>query len=313
MASKSPIENSHWTLNLHLHQSLISLEEKRPRHSFGIELPSMQPQRCLFSSSRALRSVFMQAVAPHHSTTRLPIYLVSPRLFSTTTPALYIRSRPKPGGGGKNEAKVSRLPADNAIPYKYVRIAECHKHGLQPETADSKSGLSAPQRTADVLQGLNRQMYSLVMVALPSRRKRADDEEDEEEPQTLDALADQEMKDVPVCRIIDKFAHAKAADEKEKAARKKELNRKELELNWAIAPNDLQHRLKQLREFLAKGKRVELMLAKKKRGRAATRDEGEALLAALRESAVEVGAKEVKVEGDFPGVVNLVFEGKAEK
>jgi translation initiation factor IF-3 len=181
---------------------------------------------------------------------------------------------------------------------------------LQPEKEDSKSDLSAPQRTADILRGLNRQKYSLVMVALPSRRRAAEEEEEGEE--TLDTLAEREKKNIPVCRIIDKFAYAKAADEKEKVARKKELNRKELELNWAIAPNDLQHRLKQFREFLSKGRRVELMLAKKRHGRKATKEEGDTLMATLRTTAEEVGAKEVKLDGKFPGVVNLIFEGKAD-
>ncbi|KAK9773766.1 hypothetical protein SCAR479_09407 [Seiridium cardinale] len=268
----------------------------------------MQPRRCLFSPSRALRSVFLPTHLEATSTARPPFYLLSPRLFSTTTPQLYIRSRPKPTGAGG--PKPSRLPSDNAIPYRWVRIADCRAHGLQPEKEDSTSDLSAPQRTADILKGLNRQKYSLVMVAVPSRR-RAPAESEEGEDESLQAQAAKERQNAPVCRIMDKFAFAKAAEEKEKAARQKELNRKELELNWAIAPNDLQHRLRQFRDFLEKGKRVELMLAKKKRGRRATKEEGDTLVAALKETAEGVGAKQVKMDGNFPGIVNMVFEGKA--
>lgn len=312
----------------------------------------MRPARCLCSPSRALRSVFLPAqldmastttarAVAANSSTRLPTYLLSPRLFSTSSPQLYIPKGPKRafnpgggggsgggkggsggGGGGGSKKAGGNLPRDNAIPYRWIRVAECEEHGMQPEHPNSN--LSAPMRARDVLRRLDRAQYSLVMVALPpsqQRRTRSDNdqegeegiEEEEPEAQTLEELEDREMRDSPVCRIIDKQRHAREAEARKKEARKKELNRKELELNWAIAPNDLQYRLKQLRGFLEKGRRVELMVAKKRGGRAATADEARALMEALAEAATEVGATEVKREGRFPGVARIIYEGKRPK
>ncbi|KAI0124284.1 hypothetical protein BJ170DRAFT_638749 [Xylariales sp. AK1849] len=272
----------------------------------------MHPARCcLFNPSRALRNVFLSS---HDTTTHtmaaaatsIP-YLFNPRLFSTTKPRLRSFGKPKPKDGSNPAgAKFSRFPADNAIPFKYIRISDTETNTL-----------SEPQRTSDVLKGLDRAKYTLVMVASPPRSKPADADADAGSAGgdgegaggvTLDTMTTPQQP-AAICRIIDKFAYAKATEEKEKAARRKELNRKELELNWAIAANDLTHRLKQLKDFLAKGKRVEVMLAKKRRGRPATAEEGNTLLERLSEAAQETSAKEVKREGSFPGVVKVVFEG----
>ncbi|KAI0167339.1 hypothetical protein BJ166DRAFT_519665 [Pestalotiopsis sp. NC0098] len=298
----------------------------------------MRPARCLCSPSRALRSVFLPAqldmaatttawAAAANSSTRLPTYLLSPRLFSTSSPQLYIPKRAKPafspgggGGGGGSKKAGGNLPRDNAIPYRWIRIAECEAHGMRPENPNSN--LSAPVLARDILRGLDRAQYTLEMVALPpsqQRKQRSNEEgqeegiEEEPEAQTLDELEDREMRDSPVCRIVDKQRHKREAEARAKEARKKELNRKELELNWAIAPNDLQHRLKQLRGFLEKGRRVELMVAKKRGGRVATADEARLLMDALSETATEVGATEVKREGKFPGVARIIYEGKRPK
>ncbi|ETS80307.1 hypothetical protein PFICI_07836 [Pestalotiopsis fici W106-1] len=286
----------------------------------------MRPAHCLFSPSRALRSVFLPAqLEMATNITRLPVYLLAPRLFSTSSPRSFIRSRPKPpssgggGGGQKQGGKLpSNLPSDNAIPYTWIRVAECQKHGMKP--MNPNTDLSIPLRARDVLRNLDRAKYTLVMVALPpSKQRRQDDEEaqDEEDvedqPRTPQELEERERRDSPVCRIIDKQAHVRDQEDKAKEARRKELNRKEIELNWAIAPNDLQHRLKQMRAFLEKGKRVEIMIAKKRGGRVATADEAAALLEALKEAAAETKATQVKITGQFPAVVRLIYEGKAPK
>ncbi|OQU99931.1 Translation initiation factor IF-3, domain-containing protein [Cladophialophora immunda] len=73
----------------------------------------------------------------------------------------------------------------------------------------------------------------------------------------------------------------------------KEKRPKQLELNWAISANDLQLKMKQMQEFLKKGKKVELLLANKRHQRKASQAEAEALLKAVREKIEEVGAAEV--------------------
>ncbi|OAP62573.1 hypothetical protein AYL99_01800 [Fonsecaea erecta] len=73
----------------------------------------------------------------------------------------------------------------------------------------------------------------------------------------------------------------------------KEKRPKQLELNWAISANDLQLKMKQMQEFLKKGKKVELLLANKRHQRKASQEEAETLLKNVREKIEEVGAAEV--------------------
>jgi translation initiation factor IF-3 len=121
----------------------------------------------------------------------------------------------------------------------------------------------------------------------------------------------------PICKIVDK----KVLREQEQVARKPVKSKapsatiKQLELNWAIDPNDLNHRLNKMVEFLRKGWRVEVLLAPKKRGRRASPEEAEELLDKIREKAREVpGAKEIKaLEGKIGATVSLNFEGKLQK
>lgn len=195
---------------------------------------------------------------------------------------------------------ASRYPADDAIPYKFVKVA------------DENGALSPPQRTSDVLKSLDLEKYSLVMKAPPPQKK--GEEEDDGAEGEEESLSFQDMPlaepEAAICRIIDKFAFAKMMEEKEKEARRKKLNTKELELNWAIAPNDLGHKITQLEGFLSKGKTVEVMMAKKRGGRVATPEEGEALIERLEEAAAGKGANVAKREGNFPGIVKIKFEGR---
>ncbi|KAJ9604194.1 hypothetical protein H2200_011028 [Cladophialophora chaetospira] len=72
----------------------------------------------------------------------------------------------------------------------------------------------------------------------------------------------------------------------------KEKKPKQLELNWAISTNDLQLKMKQMHEFLQKGKKVELLLANKRHQRKASEEEAQALLKTVREKIDEAGASE---------------------
>jgi translation initiation factor IF-3 len=86
---------------------------------------------------------------------------------------------------------------------------------------------------------------------------------------------------------------------------------KNLELNWAIAGGDLKHRLERLKEFLREGRKVEILLGPKKRGKKATEQEANAVIKAVRDAAGECkGASEVKAEGTVGAVMTVVFEGR---
>lgn len=268
----------------------------------------MQSLRCVYSPAKALSRVFLPhleatAAAAGRPALRLPSTCFSPRLFSTT------RVRPKHFGGKKKAEKppsrkpISRFPTDNAIPYKWVVIA------------NPDGSLAQRQRTADVLRSLDRSKYTLAMVAPPVEPKKEEQDEEDLDADDADDLSAQQLEELaPVCRILDKHAHAKAAEEKEKEWRRKQKNLKELEINWAIDAHDLKHRLDRFLEFLEKGKRVEVTLARKRKSRPATPDEASALVDRFHECAAVVPAKCVTKVGQFPKMMTMAFEqSKAER
>ena len=93
---------------------------------------------------------------------------------------------------------------------------------------------------------------------------------------------------------------------------------KELELNWAIGPNDFRHKMDRLGQFLNEGRKVNILLEAKKRkgkGRDAAPDEAMALVERLKDFVQSLdGAKEYKeMEGVVGGRLQLYFIGKAVK
>lgn len=120
---------------------------------------------------------------------------------------------------------------------------------------------------------------------------------------------------VPTCRIVSKKEQYEQDKQKQKqrvAAKKNSAdNVKTLELNWAIDSNDLGHKLKRVEEFLGQGRKVEVVLAKKKGGKKANLEECESVVARIVETAEGVeGAKQLKkMEGKLGGVATLFFEG----
>ena len=125
---------------------------------------------------------------------------------------------------------------------------------------------------------------------------------------------------LPVCKIINKKdAYTIQKQRKEDAKERKKIADKEksvktLELNWAMDGNDLGHRLSKVEEFLRDGRRVEVILASKKRGRKASVEECNEVLKRIREVVGGVeGAKEAKgMEGKVGGFATLFFQGRAQ-
>lgn len=125
---------------------------------------------------------------------------------------------------------------------------------------------------------------------------------------------------LPVCKIINKKdAYTKQRQQKDDAKERKKVADKEksvktLELNWAMDTNDLGHRLSKVEEFLRDGRRVEVVLASKKRGRKASVEECKEVLRRIREVVGGVeGAKEGKgMEGKVGGFATLFFQGRAQ-
>jgi translation initiation factor IF-3 len=168
------------------------------------------------------------------------------------------------------------------------------------------SSLSPPQLLRDILNGLDKKTHTLVAVQVPppSLRSRFD------APPTTPAEGGPPT--IPICRIVDR----KAARDEKKAAKSKKasnpaLTLKTIELNWAIDAHDLDYRLKQLKGFLEKGYRVDVMLTGKRKKRRATPEEAKHTMERVRQAIEECeGAREWKdIEGKLGGQMMVYAEG----
>ncbi|KAF1849550.1 uncharacterized protein K460DRAFT_404764 [Cucurbitaria berberidis CBS 394.84] len=133
----------------------------------------------------------------------------------------------------------------------------------------------------------------------------------------VDNLGRIDSLNIPTCRVISKMELRAQHQRKLDILRRQAKNQstgpasKSLELNWAIAGGDLKHRLERLKEFLREGRKVDIMLGPKKKGRKATEEEAKGVIKAVRDAVVECkGAGEVKSEGQVGGVMTIVFEGR---
>lgn len=157
-----------------------------------------------------------------------------------------------------------------------------------------------PRTRYDILNRLNRDTHRLVQLS-------------PDEPDNPNFI--------PVCKVTSKKEQyeieqkAKKAQKERKAESAKVNSVKTLELNWAIDSNDLAHRLERVAEFLAEGRRVEIMLAAKKkgRGRKATQEECEAVLKKIYDTIDAVpGARELKkLDGKMGQFATIVLQGQA--
>jgi len=278
------------------HQPGAHLANRNNGHHLA--LPTMRSSRCAFSAAAALHRVFVAPIErPLLSQFRPQPFLTVPKLSGPIYRTYSSASSSK------------TLPRDEqilALHHPYVHVA------------DDDGKISPPTLVSEILAGLDRQTQSLITVALPAPRLRSRWERaplPTEPPLTgaEEVAAERAAPTIPVCKIILKAA-ARAA---EKARTKKKgnpaLTLKTLELNWAIDPHDLGHRLKRMREFLEKGYRVDVLLAGKRKKRKATPEEAEETLRKVRECVEEVeGAREWKsMEGKVGVQVMLYIEGKA--
>jgi len=184
---------------------------------------------------------------------------------------------------------------DNEITARVIQLVDPETGKLQVDPVTEE-----PTRVTryDVLKDLDTKLYRLVQLS-------SDD--------------DPEHWRVPICKIISKKSvydaeqKRKAQQKEAKAVKSKEQSVKTLELNWAIDPNDLGHRLDKVKEFLAEGRKVEIILASKKRGRKATAQECRDVLDKIKGAVEDVkGAVEAKpFEGKIAGFGTVVLQGKA--
>ncbi|KAF7718898.1 Uncharacterized protein PECH_006636 [Penicillium ucsense] len=145
------------------------------------------------------------------------------------------------------------------------------------QLVDEDQNLMPPQRLAEVLESFDRSKFFLLQVA-PA---------DSDRP--------------PVCKILNKMEAKQHEKAKAKSAKAPKAQTKQIELNWAIDAHDLSHRLKQLTNFLEKGRKVEVIMKRKKAKRAPTVDEIKHVIQTVLDTTREAGATQVKAMEGEPG------------
>jgi len=140
---------------------------------------------------------------------------------------------------------------------------------------------------------------------------------DEHLIQVVDANA-KDPHSIPTCRVFTKEKlreRARQAAEAEKERSRTQKSGKLVEMNWAIAPGDLDIKARQICAFLEEGRKVDVTIAPKRRGRKATPDEMKALMSRLRDEIQQVdGAKEMlEPEGKMGGIMTMKFSGSIQK
>lgn len=193
--------------------------------------------------------------------------------------------------GPRVKTKLARMPRDDEIREFFVHFKQMDADGVER--------LSDPLRVKDILAKLDRKTQSLEVQYMPDPKK-------------------PDSPKWPVARIVNKKEElARKQKEKEQQKKQAAVNKeKELEFNWALAPHDVEHKLRTLKKFLAKGYKVQLLLMKKAgRGAKATKQEAETLLEKIVEAVAEVpGSKEWKGrEGQLLGSMKLFLQGMLQK
>ena len=129
-------------------------------------------------------------------------------------------------------------------------------------------------------------------------------------------VSDGPEEGIPVVKVVTRESLVAMVRSKEVVAKRKDVAElaKQVELNWAVSENDLGYRLKKITEFLSEGKRVEVMIAPKKRGRRASPEEMENVMERIKETGEAVeGAKIWKDMTGTPGkIVELYYMGRDE-
>ncbi|KAJ5097300.1 hypothetical protein N7456_008021 [Penicillium angulare] len=145
------------------------------------------------------------------------------------------------------------------------------------QVVDADGDIQPPQSLSEVLESFNRNEYFLIQVS-PGAPKQP-----------------------PVCKIMNKLEYRNAEKAKEKAAKAAKQSVKQIELNWAIDGHDLAHRLKKLTTFLEKGRKVEIILTRKKHKRAPTVDEIKQVMQSVMDTTRAAGGTQVKEMEGEPG------------
>lgn len=274
------------------------LETSSSSHLRHVLAPSVRATSRPFSTTNhrfftGIRKITNNNTTPGQSPDPRPHYNPRDPVLHTSVQAPTHDSRAvkahKPKGGA-----ASALPRDDAIAavsdYVVLRREDGH--------------LTEPRAVSSVLAEAYIRDQTVVTIVLPRVGQRGG-------------------SNLPICVVLDRAAYEESearrlADEaeKEKGESKKKKGTKELEINWAIAGHDLEHKMKRFKEFLSKGLRVEMLMLKKvkrkgKMFKQASEEEVGETLRKVREACAEVpGAREFKApSGELGDKYQLFFEG----
>ena len=176
------------------------------------------------------------------------------------------------------DAHTTRRYRNELIPSRHIHLVSQHNNSLSPAVSLSSE-----------LRALNPQTHY------------------------LEAVSTNPSTGFPIVKLVDKTHERERLATLKKRKRETKQVTKYLEMNWAIAPADLAHRLRRAKEFLDNGARVEILLARKRKGqRRAGVEEAEATLARVRDGVLALGdgVKEwAPRRGQVGGELHLFFEG----
>ncbi|PLB43661.1 hypothetical protein P170DRAFT_441118 [Aspergillus steynii IBT 23096] len=236
----------------------------------------MKHMRNLISTTQALRRVFITPLQVPRS--QFLRHFAAPtlnqsRLYHASPRSPFI-ARSSPTSPPPNQDPGDQL-RDEAIEADIIQVV------------NDAGGLNPPARLRDVLRSFNRKENFLLQVSptLPDRPT--------------------------VCKIVNRIALRDHERAKAKAAHAAKVSTKQLELNWAINAHDLAHRLKQLTTFLDKGRKVEIILTRKRGKRSPNVEEIKHLMDSVITTVKEANAMQVRpMEGDPGKHVLLVVKKK---
>ncbi|KAG6014508.1 hypothetical protein E4U54_005161 [Claviceps lovelessii] len=271
---------------------------------------------CINTCRQALCRVF---VPPMERTRLLPlpvsVLLPCPRQRPGRGVSCQVRSyvrKPPPGRGprGQTSAAATEQVArdERGFDKRYTTQTDIDRSGrdrpprdheiTDPEIMVIDNGVSeGPLSTSYVLTKLEaHESLRMIQPYVPADRK---------DPDSKFSYA--------VCKIVnkaDEYERQKQLKEKKKAAAGK-AKTKEMELTWAIGDHDLGTKMRQMGGFLAKGFKVEVLVAKKKGGKQVDGREAEAVVRRLREAVEQNGGREAKPATGTPGgTMRFYLEGK---
>ncbi|KAL9611094.1 MAG: hypothetical protein Q9167_004227 [Letrouitia subvulpina] len=170
--------------------------------------------------------------------------------------------------------------------------------------------LLPPTSLRAALQRLNRENDMLIQVAETIHPSQA------HLPPPKSPSQHDTRRRIPVCKVVNKAVHRKAEKEKSKIKKDAAATTKTIEVSWGIDVHDLEHRMKRMEDFLMKGRRVEVLFGKKRKGwrrkQGVEEDEAQEVVRKVKRAMERCeGAREWRQgEGAVGAQMVLYFQGK---